>query len=488
MKVLFGAIATESNSFSPMPTSIRAFAAYGIQRGADAYTQPGIFREMALVLRSLVEGAGAVALPSVFAFAQPGAPTIQSAYEDLRDRLLSDIAASSPDLVILFLHGAMLSQQCWDCDGAILEAVRARVGREVPIGVVLDPHAHLTQRMLDSATLLSFMKEYPHTDLVDRVRDVWRICLDVAQRRRAAPVWAVSDCRMISLWPTQNQPMRGFVDRMMAREGHDGVSSISFVHGFPFGDTPDTGAKVLVYADHDKAVAERLASSLQEEIWSMRERTRIVTVSVDEAVERIATEPNGLLVLADVADNPGGGAPGDATFLLEAAVRRGLRDIALGLFYDPQAVQICMDAGVGARVDLRIGGKLGPLSGTPVDVAVQVMAVAEGAQQSGLPGEDPTSLGAAAWVQVAGIDVLLISRREQCYHPDAFSRMGIDLPARRAVVIKSTNHFQAQFAPIAREILYVDAPGVVRPEMAKIPYKTFKRPYWPRVENPWQAT
>ena len=485
MKVLFGAISTESNSFSPIPTSIRAFEAYGIPAGEAAYTHQGLFREMALVLRGLIEEAGATAHPSLFTFAQPGAPTLQSAYEELRDRLIRDVEATQPDLVILFLHGAMLSQQCLDCEGEILELVRAKVGQAVPIGVVLDPHAHLTLRMLRNATLLSFMKEYPHTDLLDRVHDVWRLCFDIAVGKRSAPVWAVSDCRMISLWPTQNQPMRGFVDRMIAKEGRDAVASISFVHGFPFGDTPDTGAKVLVYADADVAVAEQLAEALRDEIWDMRDRTRIVTLSVDQALDRIAAHTGGLLVLADVADNPGGGAPGDSTFFLEAALRRGVNGIAVGLLYDPQAVQICSDAGAGARIDLRIGGKSSPLSGSPVDASVEVMAVAASAEQSSLPREDPVSLGAAAWVRVAGIDVLLISRREQCLHPDAFSRMGLDLSAHRAVVIKATNHFQAQFAPIAREILYVDAPGVVRPEMAKLPFTIFKRPYWPRVEDPW---
>lgn len=485
MKVLLAAIATESNSFSSMPTSLRAFEAYGIQAGEEVYERPGFFREMALTLSSLAREAGASVHPSIFAFAQPGAPVIQNVYEQLRNKLLSDVAACRPDMVILFLHGAMLSQQCLDCEGEILSRIRQFLGPSVPIGVVLDPHAHLTEQMLENATLLSFMKEYPHTDLVDRARDVWGICLEVARGARKRPVWAVSDCRMISFWPTQNQPMRGFVDRLMKQEGRDGILSISFVHGFPYGDTPCTGAKVLVYADEDRQVAERCARALRKEIWEMRNRTCLKTVSVDEALDRLGTEERGLLVLADVADNPGGGAPADSTFILRAALRRGIRRLAMGLFYDPQAVQVCFDAGLGSMVDLRIGGKLGPASGSPVDLGVRIMALIENAQQSALPGEDPTELGASAWVEAAGIDLVLVSRREQCFHPDAFSRMGLDLSALRGVVVKSTNHFHAQFAPIAREILYVDTPGALRPDLKTIPFQKFSRPYWPRIEDPW---
>jgi microcystin degradation protein MlrC len=498
MKVLFGAIATESNSFSSIPTSRRAFEDYGIFSGEEIYEREGIFQGLALTLRDVLASKGATAVPSIVAFAQPGAPTIQGVYEQLRDTLLRDVEAVRPDMVILFLHGAMLSQDCLDCEGDVLERVRALVGSNVPIGVVLDPHAHLTRRMLDNATLLSFMKEYPHTDMIDRLRDVVPVCFDVA-RGKCHPVWAVEECRMISFWPTQAEPMRGFVDRMLAQEGHDGILSISFVHGFPYGDTPDTGAKILVYADGDRDAAGRLAGNLRREIWDTREQTRIKPLSLDEAVERLRNEAlirpavdlypltgrgEGPLVLADMADNPGGGAPGDSTFILRKCLDRGVRGVALHL-YDPLSVQACFDAGIGARLELRIGGKTGPASGDPVDLSVQVMGLDADARQSGTGEDGAIKLGAAAWVQGNGIDLVLVSRREQFFNPDGFTRLGLNLSNLAGVVVKSTNLFVDGFGPVAREILYVDTAGALRPDMSKIPYKVFERSYWPRVENPW---
>jgi len=307
MNVFFAGLATESNSFSSIPTAEAAFA-LGARRGEAVFGQRGMYGEMARCLRELVAAEGGRVSPGLFAFAEPGAPTVQSVYERLRDALLDDLRAAAPvDIVILFLHGAMISQACWDCEGEILTMVRDIVGPSTPVGVVLDPHAHLTATMLEQATVLCFQKEYPHIDGLARIADAWKICLAVL-RGQAAPVWAVHDCKMVSFWPTQSQPMRGFVDRMLEREGQDGILSISFVHGFPWGDTPVTGAKMLVYADGDREKAAGLARSLGQEIWDLRHETQIRQLSLEAALERMAAVNLGPLVVADIADNAGGGA------------------------------------------------------------------------------------------------------------------------------------------------------------------------------------
>jgi microcystin degradation protein MlrC len=481
MNVFFAGLATESNSFSSIPTAASAFA-LGQRRGAAVFNDRGMYGEMARGLRELVEAEGGQVSPGLFAFAQPGAPTVQSVYEQLRDALLDDLRAAMPvDIVLLFLHGAMISQGCWDCEGEILTMVRDIVGPSTPVGVVLDPHAHLTSTMLEQATVLCFQKEYPHIDGLARIADAWRICLGVA-RGEANPVWAVHDCKMVSFWPTQSQPMRGFVDRMLAREGQHGILSISFVHGFPWGDTPVTGAKMLVYADGDRAKAAGLAQSLGQEIWDLRHETQIRQLPIEAALDRMAAVNLGPLVIADIADNAGGGAPADSTFFARAILERGLADVGIALFYDPQAVAFCHEVGVGAEIDLRVGGKLGPASGDPLDVQATVRGLAKNATQVGLSGL--VGLGDAAWIEVAGVHFILASQRTQCFHPTAFTALGLDPTTLRSVVVKSTNHFRAGFDPIATDVVYVDTPGAIRSDFAAIPYQVFKAPYWPKVENP----
>jgi microcystin degradation protein MlrC len=384
--------------------------------------------------------------------------------------------------VMLFLHGAMISQDCWDCEGEILSMVRQIVGPATPVGVVLDPHAHLTDVMLEAATVLVFQKEYPHIDGVARIGDAFRICRRVLAGE-ARPTYAVHDCRMVSFWPTQSGPMRGFVDRMLAREGKDDVLSISFVHGFPWGDTPVTGAKMLAYTDGDPAKAADLVRELGEEIWELRDETKIKQLPLGEALARMAAVNLGPLVVADIADNAGGGAPADSTFVAREILERGLTDVGLALFYDPQAVAFCHEVGVGAEIDLRVGGKLGPSSGDPLDVRATVRGVAKNATQIGLSGL--SAIGDAAWIEVAGVHFILCSQRTQCFHPTAFTALGLDPTTLRSIVVKSTNHFRAGFDVIATDTVYVDSPGAIRSDFATIPYKRFTAPYWPKVDDPW---
>jgi microcystin degradation protein MlrC len=481
MDVFFAALATESNSFSSIPTAEAAFGR-GQRRGEAIFADKGMYGAMARRLRELVEPEGGRVVPSLFAFAEPAAPTVQAVYERLRDTILEDLRAAMPvDMVILFLHGAMIAQETWDCEGDILTRVRELVGSHVPVGVVLDPHAHLTETMIREATVLCFMKEYPHTDGLERLNDAWRVCLG-ALRGNHRPTPVAHDCRMISFWPTQSQPMRGFVDRLGELEQEDGVLSISFVHGFPWGDTPVTGAKMLVYADGDADKAAAMAKSLGEEIWALREQTRIREVSMETALDRIADATTGLLVIADIADNAGGGAPADSTFMLRAILERGVTGVGLAILYDPQAVEFCHEVGVGAAIDLRIGGKLGPSSGDPLDVQATVMGLARKATQQGLSGLN--AMGDAAWIRIAGVDVILAQNRTQCFHPSAFSALGLDPTTLRAVVVKSTNHFRAGFEAIAADVLYVDTPGAIRSDFANIPYQHFRAAYWPKTETP----
>lgn len=489
MKIFTAFLATETNTFAAAPSGWGSFEEYGIFHGDASTRDPQGYGQFPQLLGGWLAEAGHELIESLSAFAMPGGVTVRAVYEKLRDEILDDLKAAGPvDGVILILHGAMVAEGYPDCEGDLLARVREIVGSEVTIGVELDLHCHFTERMRASADAIIAYKEYPHTDAVPRLQELLRLVLDAAQGR-VKPTTAVFDCKMIGLWHTTREPMAGFVRRLQAVEQQPGVLSVSLGHGFPWADVPEAGAKLWVVTDNDASLAARLAEQLGREFWALREQTRTPGLSIEAALTQALAVAGGPVVLADIGDNAGGGAMSDSTFVLRALLERGLSDVAIGAFWDLGAVQICRDAGVGARIALRLGGKCGPASGAPLDIDVTVMAVEPDFSQPGLGADGHrTALGPSVWVRAeAGIDIVLISRRSQVMSPQLFTGLGIDLARKKIVVVKSAQHFHAQFAPLAQAVLYVASPGTLDMDFARLPYRVRDLDYWPRVNDPHHA-
>lgn len=485
MKLFIASLATETNSFSPLPTGLAGFQEGGLYHG-DATRQPVTYWTGALHLwRGRAEGRGWDVAESLATFAQPAGPVVGPVYQALRDEILADLAAALPvDMVLLGLHGAMIAQGCDDCEGDLIQRIRA-LAPNARIGGLLDPHCHMTEAMLTGADALICFKEYPHIDVEARADELFSLIADAAEGK-TNPVMRDHDCRIVMAMPTPEGPMRAWVDAMIARESEPGVLSLSLVHGFPWGDHPRTGARALAITDGDPALAERLARELAQKLWDERRAIFQPVHDIPTALDMAQAEPRGPVVLADMSDNAGGGAPSDATFLLRAMLDRGMHDFATGIFWDPVAVRICQDAGEGAQLPLRLGGKCGPMSGDPLDMTVTVRRIATGLSQRF--GRLPQGLGTAVWLSTGAagdIDIVINDSRTQTFHPEAFTGLGIDLAARRYVCVKSSNHYRAGFAPIAARIVPVATPGAITPDFTAIPYTRRAPNYWPKVEDPF---
>jgi microcystin degradation protein MlrC len=149
------------------------------------------------------------------------------------------------------------------------------------------------------------------------------------------------------------------------------------------------------------------------------------------------------------------------------------------MIWDPQACAIAASAGVGARLALRIGGKVGPSSGLPLDAEVEVLAVREDGHQSGLGVGRAMPLGLAVALRVGGVELVLNSIRQQVFSPDCFVELGVDVSAKSIIVVKSSQHFRAAFDPIAAATIYCDAPGALSADLTQLPYRHVRRPIWP---------
>jgi microcystin degradation protein MlrC len=481
MRLFTAMLATETNTFSAIPTGWSCFEGAGIQRGAEI-TREGT-GALLHMWGEMAAADGHEVVHSLAAWAPPAGKTVRAVYEALRDEIIEDARRGEPfDVALISLHGAMMADGYDDCEGDLLTRLRVVLGPQAIIGVELDLHCHITATMLEQADAIITFKEYPHIDAGARGRELFRLCVDAAAGQ-TRPVMATWDCRMVNLFPTPAGPMAAFVAEMQDQEGRDGVLSLSLGHGFPWGDVADSGVRMLAVTNGDEAAARAVARRFGERFFGQRQEVSERGLSMDDALDRALAGPPGLIVIADKADNTGGGAPGDSTFMARRVVERGLRGVAIGPVWDPVAVGFCRDAGVGARLALRIGGKCGPESGDPLDLTVEVRGLSDRLVQRGLGR--PSVLGRAAWVEVDGVHLVLAERREQAFSPDLFTNLGLDLAAMRIAVVKSTAHFRAGFAPIAAEILTTVGPGALLEDFAAIPYQKRNLNYWPRVEDPF---
>ena len=238
--------------------------------------------------------------------------------------------------------------------------------------------------------------------------------------------------------------------------------SLSLIHGFMAADVPEMGTQMLAIVDGDRAKARAArAQSLALEVFGLRGKTAMPMLGIDaglDAALALAARRSGKpVVVADVWDNPGGGVAGDGTLILRRMLERGIDNFAVATIWDPLAATFCLAAGEGARLQLRFGGKAGPDGGAPIDAAVEVVKAAGEAWQSF--GASRVTLGATALVRIVGtqIEVILNTNRTQTFEPDIFSNLGVDCAKKDILLVKSTNHFYAGFAPIAAGVIYIDA-------------------------------
>jgi microcystin degradation protein MlrC len=468
-KAFVAGVATETNLFCPFPTDLNDFSKS--KEGFPAFTKNAKERGWDVTY-------------GVIANAMPAGITTRSAYETLKAELLSDLKAALPvDMIVLILHGAMVAQGYDDCEGDLLQACRDIVGPDVPVGAGLDPHAHLSDLMVEAADILVFYKEWPHIDAYDTYVEAFNLTADV-EAGKFDPHISVWDCRMIANYHTLEEPTKSVVDDMKAAEGKDGVISVSFIHGFPDADVPDMGSKMLVITDNQPGKGAELAEEFGRRFFALRGKTGAKhLMELDEGLKAIAKETRFPCIIADYSDMPGGGAAGDATFFLKGLLDLGIDNSIIAALWDPSAVAIALKCDVGDKMAMRIGGKTGPDSGDPLDLDVEIIYKSEDFKMT-TENEGESSYGALAVVRAKGIDILLTDKRFPVYDWRLLEQMNLDPRNKKFIVVKSANNFYAGFEPIMGSVLYILSPALCRLPGER-PMKRIIRPKWPFDEDPF---
>lgn len=488
MRVAIGGICHETSTFAPLPTTLHDFeTGRGLYRGHEIVER---FRGSNTCVGGFIQGAaehGLHLVPLLLTHAFPSGLIVAADYAALKaellDRLRREEQATGPiDGVLLDLHGAMVVEGIDDADGDLIAAVRAAVGSR-PIIVTTDLHANHSPLRVEQATAIIGYDTYPHVDMAERGIEAAGM-MAATLRGEIRPTMALRTLPLI--WGTRCQvtawpPMDEVLGRLHALEQRPGMLSATISTGFPWADVPNMCSSVIAVADGDAALARAAADELGDWIMERLPRWYHPPVSVREALaegERIGKYP---IILADHADNTGGGAGGDSTEVLQTFLEMNLRDALVLYMVDPEVARQAHAAGVGKRISVSLGGKSHPLQGPPVQAEAEVLALSDGPfhydgpMYGGLTG----SMGTSAAVRMGGVTVVVVSVREQPFDP-AFARtLGINCGAMRYIAVKSSAHFRAAFEPLAGSIFNVDAQAIHTHRFDQLDYHKRPRPMFP---------
>lgn len=484
MRIALAGLQHETNSFAPGTTGAEAFhAPFGwpkLTRGeAMLRDLPQTSVPTAGALAALAE-AGGTPVPLIWAMALPSASVEHAAFTDLRDEILAGLQAAGPlDGVFLELHGAMVTTGEDDAEGALVAAVRAAVGPDVPVAVCLDLHANLSPGLVALADHVDAYRTYPHVDMRESGARTMRRLVDRVQGapRRTAALRPVPYLLPLTAQATGAEPMAGLYAAARAAEtpGQEVVLTL----GFPLSDIADCGPAILAYGP-DGPTAEALADT-QLALWLEAERRFAAPMlTPDEAIAAARAVPPGPgpVVLADVQDNPGGGGSNDTTALLQAMVDARLEGAVMVHISDVAAARAAHAAGPGAEISVAVGGRTDPAHGPSVPGPWRVAALGDGrfTGEGPMYGGNAIDMGPVALLERDGVRCIVAGGRMQASEPGLLRHLDLD-PARLPfLAVKSSVHFRGAYQDMARAILHVAAPGRVIMDLSRLTCRKALRP------------
>jgi microcystin degradation protein MlrC len=482
----------ETNTFSILPTDIAAYRARALHFDDEIVpTYTGTNTEIGGFL-SACDRNGWTPVPSVVADATPSGKVTGDAYDTITRHLLTTLEKNKPiHGVLLQLHGAMVVEGRLDGQADLLEQIRACAGPDVPIAVTLDLHANVSDKLASLCDIMVSYRSYPHTDQ----GETGERCAALLERVLAGeikPVTSVARRPQLDGVDHGRTTSPGAMLEAIAMGDalcrQHGFYDCSINAGFPWADVYESGPSVLIIAEQDNPHVVGALEEIADFIWSTRGQISVQHVDAAEAIaqaRKLASAGKAAgkpFVIADFADNPGGGGYGDSTGVLRALIDADLQHVAYSSLYDPISVAMCKQAGVGASLQLAIGGRFAPALGEPIAVQAVVESlhvgrvVLQGPMSTGLT----VSLGDTAVIKVGGVQIVLASNRAQNYDRQFFSAFGIDPEAQQLLCVKSAQHFRADYGPIASGIAVVDeGGGICSHRLDKLVYENVRRPVWP---------
>lgn len=485
-RIAVGLLMQESNSFSPLPTTVETFESYYVYRGDELLTRYGDARTEVPGFLSVLASDGAEPVPLLAAYATASGTVTRAAFETLVGEMEERLRATLPvDGLLLALHGALVVEDQPDGDGEIIARLRRILPPEAPVGVSLDLHGHITPLMLQAGVFHIGYREYPHIDMFETGERTARVLLDVIAGRRALPAMALAK-RPVIVSPvstrTTDGPLRPVVEAARRMEADGEVINAALFPVQPWLDVPDLGFAVLVCAD-DQERATAAAERLADMAWTRRADFFPELTPLEEAI-RIGLASEGTTVVSDAGDAPTGGSAADSAAVLRALLAAGADRAARPSYLtlcDPEAVRVATAAGVGATVQVPLGHAYSRRDGEPLQVTAVVRSLSDGRYRmvDGGPNGLEIGMGPTAVLAIGAVHVLVRSLPSIEWDRAMFASQGLRPEDAALVFVKSPSHYRKSFGPIAARIIAANTPGPTAPDMRRIPFTKVTRPLYP---------
>ena len=482
MRIAVAEIAQETDTFSPMVADLDDFETYGLFYADEILERMRGVGPIGGLLDVVAEQSGAIQLvPIVRAWAAAGGTITGATIQLLTQRLTDGLQQAAPlDALFLSLHGAAASEFDDDVEGYVLEAVRAVVGKDLPIICPLDHHANITERMVRCATVLIGHETQPHDP-----RATGQKAAQVMFRLLRGEIEPTMRWRKIPMITPQDQfltaqgPMKQWFDLAREMEQRSGVIDVSPYPMQPWLDVAEGGWSVVVHTDQDSQLAESIAAEMAQRAWEMRDQFWVSErVAPAEAVRRAADADRGLIILSDTGDSVYGGAPGDSTVILRQLLDQQVNGTALVPVIDPVALKAAKMAGVGAEIGIDVGGRVDSVFSQPVHVRGRVAATSKGVTVN-LASRGICDLRETALIEAGSVRIVLLDHRSFAInHPILYAHLGLDVAVAKMVVVKTASNFQF-FREWHRSLIRVDSPGMTQSDLTAFEWKRIPRPIYP---------
>ena len=440
-------------------------------------------------LITAAEQAGAKVDLLVFGTARPARAVDEDAFEAMTAALCDALSKGGFDGLLLEMHGAMVTSHLDDGEGEILRRIR-QIDPNLPVAVALDFHGNLSPVTIESATTLVGYKTFPHLDIVETGYKAGELLMRTL-RGEIRPTLAYDHCGVVPnmLRQATSEGVMAEIMAMARAEEDAGALDVSVFGGFSLADCPFTGISVVATTDGDHDAAQAICARIREAVWERREAFQSELEPLATTIARAKalgeTEQTGPILLVDTADNCHSGGTQDSMDVIAEALKQRLTGIVAGPISDRAAVARMIEAGVGAEIELPVGGgtdftAIGGSVGA-LRLRGRVRTICDGKFEVRGPVFTgmPIDLGRTVVLETAEMTLLVSENRCEPLDLANFTFAGVDPRAARYLIIKSKIQYRPTFGQIASHILNCYGVGFATLDLGRFRYERVSRPLYP---------